>query len=637
MVKKKEIFLFFLLLLLGGFFIFIYSFIKDVKKDIYSKVESNKVEQLSYLFKNIQDDLLDNNNIKTTDNLVYFLSKKDIRDKYEKYLKILATPSMKYIYLLSKDKKGRYRFLLDGSKTDRAQFYQKFDVDNEKYNKLYTLKTPQVIKQEHMENLFLTYLFPIVVDGNTIAVLSVDITTKIQSVILKLIKPLETFFIILIIFIFLLVVMSTMQLFYYFVTRKKIFTDPLTKLYNRNYFNEISPMLDLSQYSIAMLDLDKFKTINDLYGHKTGDYVLSKSADIFKNSIRPTDILIRYGGEEFLLFIYNRNDDSSLKVCQRIRKNINIAIFKYDGSDIKVNVSIGLHENPYLEKNINEAIKIADKMLYIAKSEGRNRVICYNDNEKKKTITNTKGIDFVKEALQHNRVVCHYQPIYNHKTKEILKYEALVRIIDEKDQLIAPIFFLPEIKDTNIHYKITQRILLIVFDKFKDNDESVSININFSDLINSDIEDTIITTLKDNKDLANRVTFEILESDEIDNIALFKEKIDLIHSLGATVSIDDFGSGYSNFRTILDIEANYLKIDGSLIRYIDENEKDFKVVKSIIHFAKVANMKTIAEFVHSPSVYHKLLELDIDYLQGFYISKPEAELQTTKELFNGLK
>ena len=634
MVKKKEIFLFFLLILLGGFFIYIYGFIKDIKEDIYTKIESNKIEELSYLFENIQNDLLINNKIQNTSDLVYLLSKKDVRNKYEKYLNILTTPSLKYIYLLAKDNKGRFRFLLDGSKTDRASFYQKFDVNNEIYDKLYKLKIPQTIKQEDMENLYLTYLFPIIVDGNTIAILSVDITTKIQSIIHKLIKPLEFFFIILIIFIFILMLMSIMQLFYYFVTRKKIFTDPLTQLYNRNYLNEISPMLDLSHYSVAMLDLDKFKLINDLYGHKTGDYVLAKSAEIFKNSIRATDILIRYGGEEFLLFIYNRDDDSSLKVCQRIRKNINSSTFQYDGSDVKVNISIGLHENPAIEKNIHEAIKIADKMLYIAKNEGRNRVISYDGKQKKKVITNTRGIDFVRESLENDKVVCYYQPIYNPYTKEIVKYEALVRIRDKDNQLIAPIFFLPEIKDTNIHYKITQRILSIVFDKFKDNNESVSINLNFSDLINSDIENTIINTLKNNKDLGNRMTFEILESDEIDNIPLFKEKIDLIHSLGATVSIDDFGSGYSNFRTILDIEANYLKIDGSLIKYIDENEKDFKVVESIIHFAKVANMKTIAEFVHSESIYEKLLDLDIDYMQGYYISEPTATLKSKDELFN---
>jgi EAL domain-containing protein (putative c-di-GMP-specific phosphodiesterase class I) len=258
----------------------------------------------------------------------------------------------------------------------------------------------------------------------------------------------------------------------------------------------------------------------------------------------------------------------------------------------------------------------------------------YNDEKShNSTLLSSQNISFVKNALEDDRVVCYFQPIYNHKNNEIFKYEALVRIVAKDDTIIAPMQFLPQLKGTNIHYKLTQRILLIVFEKFKNNNLQVSINMNFSDLINLDIEETIIKHLKNNHDLASRITFEILESDEIDNIELFKEKIKLLHSLHATVSIDDFGSGYSNFKTIIDIEANYLKIDGSLIKNIAINEKDFKVVKSIIHFARQSNMQTIAEFVHSKEVYDKLLLLDIDYMQGFYIAEPKAALVNKQDLF----
>ena len=634
MVKRKEIFLFIILLLLGLFFIYIYLYIKQAQRDIFTRIETNKIQEISYLFKNIEKDLMRNREITDAKSLTLFLSDKETRKEYEKRLSLFITPSIKYLYLLSKDSKDRFRFVLDASQTDKARFYQKFDVKDKKYNLLYSTKSEQVIRQKKMENLFLTYLYPIKSDGKVIAILSVDITTHIKDIVLELIKPLETFFIVLIIIVFLIIMMSIMQTFHYFMTRKKIFTDPLTHLFNRNYLEEISPMLNLKHYSIAMLDLDRFKVINDTYGHKTGDFVLSQSAQIFKKSIRDSDILIRYGGEEFLLFIYTRKEPSSLtKICERIRKNINKHPFKYDGHDISMQVSIGVHENPSLEKNLQEAIKIADKMLYIAKSEGRNRVVYYNEKSQNTPVQKNKDINFVKEALDDNRVICYYQPIFSHLHNSILKYEALVRIIDINGDIIPPAFFLKELKHTNIHYKLTQRILSVIFEKFKSTRESVSININFSDLINSDIESTIFNTLSSDSNLASRVTFEILESDEIDNIALFKEKIALIHRLGAKISIDDFGSGYSNFKTILDIEANYLKIDGSLIKNIDTNEKDFKVVKSIIHFAKEANMKTTAEFVHSKEVYNKLLELDLDYMQGYYIAKPSAELLNLDELF----
>jgi len=633
-VKTRELIIFFLLLLLAIFFIYIYGYIKQTQDDIFTRIQSNKIKNVSHVLKNIENDIIQTNNIKTSVELVKFLSNTTTREKYENKISLHITPSIKYIYILHQDKDEKFRFLLDASKEDKANFYQKFDVFNPEYKTLYKTAKAQIIKQHDVENLYLTYLYPIKSSHKVIGILSVDITTKIQKTILKLIKPLETFFIILIIFIFLLMIMTVIQVVHYFITKKKIFTDPLTTLYNRNYLQEIVPSLKLEHYSIAMLDLDRFKSINDNYGHKAGDFVLAKSSEVFKKSIRDTDILIRYGGEEFLLFIYNRDEKISVvEVCERIRENIESQIYNYNTYDRKMKISIGVHKNPSHEKNLKEAIMLADKMLYIAKKEGRNRVVYYNENSKSSVISKSKDIDFVKQALENDRIICHYQAIYNPKTNTILKYEALVRIIDENGSIVMPGHFLPGLTHTNIHYKLTQRILNIVINKFKNNNLSVSININFSDIINEDIETTIIEAFKDNPSLASRVTFEILESDEIDNFKLLKEKIELLHSFGAKVSIDDFGSGYSNFKTIIDIEADYLKIDGSLVKNIDVNEKDFKIVKSIIHFARETNMTTVAEFVHSKEVYEKIKQLDIDYVQGYYVAKPEHELINKDNLF----
>ncbi len=634
MVKKKELFLFFLLILLALFFIYVYQYIAKTKEDIFTRIEENKIEQISYVLKNIEEDLIESNNIHTSKELVALLSQDGVREEYEHIISLLLTSNVKYAYILYKDKKNKFRFLLDASKSDKANFYQKFDVVNPKYYEIYKTKQPQIIKQHDIENLYFTYLYPITnIDNEVIGIFNIDVTTNIQEIILDLIEPLETFFVILIIFIFLLMIMTIMQTAHYFITRKKIFTDPLTKLFNRNYLKEITPMLNLQNYSVALLDLDRFKSINDTYGHKVGDYILAESSKVFKESIRDNDILIRYGGEEFLLLINSRNsDESTYKVCERIRKNINKKLFHYDNYELRVSVSIGLHKHPSMEKDLQEAIKIADQMLYIAKKDGRNNVMLY-DEKSTKTISSSKNIEFVKQALHDNRIICHFQPIYDHNTKKILKYEALVRIINTDGNILYPGEFLPELKHTNIHYKLTQKILSLVFEKFKDNNFSVSININFSDLINPDIQETITKALQNNLNLASRITFEILESDEIDNIELFKEKIDLLQSLKAKVSIDDFGSGYSNFKTIIDIEANYLKIDGSLIKNIHINEKDYKVVKSIIHFAQQSGMKTVAEFVHSEDVFKKLLELEIDFMQGYYISKPLDTLIEEESLF----
>jgi len=635
MVRKKEIFIIIFLIVLGAFFVYIYLYIDKAKEEIFTRIEENNIEQIAFVLKNIEEDILTSNNINTAKDLVTLFSQSSTREEYEHIMSLMLTSNVKYVYILRKDKKNKFRFLLDASTTDKANFNQKFDVNSKKYMTLYKSKKPQVIKQHDIENLYLTYLYPIKIKDEVVGFFNVDITTNIQKIILESIKPLETFFIILIFSVFLLMVMSIIQIFHYFITKKQIFTDVLTNTFNRNYLKEISPMLNLQHYSIAMLDLDRFKSINDTYGHKAGDYVLATTAKIFKDLIRDSDILIRYGGEEFLLLIHNRGDkEAVVEVCERIRKSICTKVFKYDEYELNLSVSIGINKYPALQKNLNDAIKSADKMLYIAKKNGRNRVVCYDEKSNVKLSPYNKSIDFVKESLEENRILCYYQPIYNHNTGEILKYEALVRIVDKKDNILKPIQFLPGLKHTNIHYKLTQRILSIIFERFKDSQDAVSININFSDLINPDIERSITQTLENDVDLASRVTFEILESDEIDNIQLFKEKINLLHSLKAKVSIDDFGSGYSNFKTIIDIEANYLKIDGSLIEHIDTNEKDFKVVKSIIHFAKQSDMKTVAEFVHSKEVYEKLLQVDVDFMQGYYLAKPTIHLVSKEDLFS---
>jgi diguanylate cyclase (GGDEF)-like protein len=632
MVKSKDIFIFLLLFVLGISFVYIYNEIKTTKDDIFARVERDQIEHLSGILKNIESDFIDSLNIKNEYDLLESFRDEKNRKKYEQIASLLMTPDIKYAYILQKDDKDRFRFLLDASKIDKADFYQKFDVSSPKYMQAYTTKKPQIIKQKNVENLYITLLHPILKNGEVIGLFSVDITTDVHDLIHNSVEPLENFFIILIVIVMLFMLLIILQLFHYFITRKRVFTDPLTNTFNRNYLEELLHIINLKNYSIAMLDLDKFKSVNDVYGHQTGDYILTQASKIFKASIRAGDILVRYGGEEFLLFIHNRNG-STLDICERIRESIFLGEYFYDGNEIKTSVSIGLHMHPSLEKNLYEAIKIADKMLYLAKKNGRNRIEVYDEKMLNEKSSSAKDISFVKEALDEERVFCYYQPIYDYKSGEIYKYESLVRIVADDGRVIPPFEFLPQIKETNMHYKLTQRILHIVFEKIVQSKKNISVNINFSDLTNPDIQETIITALTDNKELASRVTFEILESDEIDDVELFKEKTNMLHSLGAKVSIDDFGSGYSNFKTIIDIEANYLKIDGSLIKNIDKNIKDYKVAKSIIHFASQSNMKTVAEFVHSKEVFDKLVELNVDYMQGFYISQPKATLIEKEELF----
>jgi len=633
---KKEIILVIFLTLLSTFFVYVYKAVLSSESKIFHQIENAKIKEYSQIFDNFTNHLKKNHNVKTREDLFNLMLNRQHRKVCENSLSLLNTDEIKYIYILQKDSKGRFRFLLDASKDDKAHFYQKFDVEGKAYEKIYKTKKPQVINQTDIENLYLTYLYPIIINNQVVAIASVDISTQFKKDVSNTMAYFKVLFKFLIILIFLVIVVVTVYIFYYYFSRKKLFTDPLTQIFNRNYLEEIKSSLNLNNYAIAMLDLDKFKVINDTYGHKAGDYVLLESASIVKKSLRDNDIIIRFGGEEFLIFLYVRgNIQSAISICDRIRKNIQEHQFIFEDQEMLVTTSIGLNTTPFEAKDLNDAIKLADAKLYLAKRNGRNQVVASSSKDKDVVLedTKTKDINFVKKALNDERVVCYFQPIYDVHKNKIIKYEALVRIIDTDGSIISPFFFLPHIEHTNIHFRLTKEIFRICFEKVKKTQQPLSININYSDLINVDIENIIVENLKGNKDLASKVTFEILESDEIDNIELFTRKIKLLHSLGATISIDDFGSGYSNFKTVLDMEANYLKIDGTLVKNIDKDEKSYKVVKNIIQFAKDAQMKTIAEFVHSKEVYNKLVELNVDFVQGYYICEPKPEMFDETQLF----
>ena len=632
--KKQSILLPSTLILLAIFFVYVYKSAISSEEKIFQKIQESKIEEYSQIFHNFNEYLIHVHNVTNKQEFFTLLSNPKKRDLLVNFLSIINTANVKYLYVLQKDKQNRFRFLLDASKEDKANFYQKFDVSADEYSQIYTTKKPQIIKQKNIDTLYLTYLYPIIANNEIIGVASVDMDIKIHNDISTILTPFKTLFKILIALIFLVATITIIQIIYYYKSKKKLFTDPLTKLFNRNYLNEIHSTLNMNNYAIAMLDLDRFKVVNDTYGHEAGDFVLTTSARIFKESIRDDDILIRYGGEEFLLLVHTRGKNkSALEICERVRSNIGQHSFIYENQEILVTLSIGLNLKPSEEKSLNDSIKVADTQLYIAKKNGRNTVVANSKKPDQKPVQNAKDINFVKRALEESRVVCYFQPIYDYKKREIFKYEALVRIIDTNEDIVQPMQFLPHISHTNIHFKLTKHILKQCFAMSQQYDKSISINMNYSDLINDEILDIIKISFSENTNLASHITFEVLESDEIDNIELFKEKIKLLHSLGATVSIDDFGSGYSNYKTLLDIEANFLKIDGSLIKNIDSNDKDYKVVKNIIQFAREAGMRTIAEFVHSKAVYDKLIELNVDYMQGYHIAQPNSKFIEKEELF----
>ncbi|PLX68259.1 MAG: EAL domain-containing protein [Denitrovibrio sp.] len=235
---------------------------------------------------------------------------------------------------------------------------------------------------------------------------------------------------------------------------------------------------------------------------------------------------------------------------------------------------------------------------------------------------NLKSALLLQNAYNEDRVLLYFQPISNSSSGKIYKYECLVRIEDENGNILPPLHFLETAKNSRLYGRLSQIIITKAFEMAEKHPEvSFSINITIEDIMDYKTNTLIIDKLQKASN-PGKIIFEIVESEEMrlrnDVLNFFT----VIKSMGARIAIDDFGTGYSNFEYLLTIKADFVKIDGSLIKNIHKDESTYAIVKLVIDFAKQSNMKTIAEFVSDVEVCEILQNLKIDYLQGYLIGKP---------------
>ncbi len=585
----------------------------NIKKVIFNNT-SYFIENISSIIKNdINEDL-------------YTTLKKNhkLRNKLEKQMETIVTPSFKYVYMLYRDNNGRYRYLLDGSKDDKGVFDTKFDVNKDEWDKVYDTKKPNVIYQDDIFGLWVTTLSPYIMNGKVVGIIAIDFSTTLFKYMTEIISPLKEIFLYIFVSVLFLFSVIIYQVIAQIRAKKDSIIDPLTHTYNRIFLRDFVTKIDFYNYDIAMFDLDYFKKINDNYGHKAGDYILETFSSIVKKNIRDKDIFIRFGGEEFLLFVYKKKKNRSYakETIVRIRKSIEDYKFKYESFDIRLTVSVGLVVEIQKYKNIQEIIKKADERLYKAKHSGRNRVVDSDNTINNDTImVNKLSISQIKQAIDEDRILCQFQPIYRLKSSEIKYYEALVRLCDKSNNLVYPGSFLDSIEGTNIYRDMTKKILAIVFKKIANQGVNISINLNLSDIIDSSIYEMLIKEIRNNQDISKFLTIELLEYEDLDN-NLLQYRLSEIKQYGVMISLDDFGSGYSNFSVFESLPIDILKIDGSLIKNIDKSEVSFRIVEAIVLFAHNLNIKVVGEFIHNEEILKIVKSLNIQYGQGFYLGKP---------------
>ncbi len=409
---------------------------------------------------------------------------------------------------------------------------------------------------------------------------------------------------------------------------QEVFNNMLDSLEYQFYYDELTTFPNrkklletLGEHKDALLlivDIDKFQQINDLYGDKIGDDILKETGEILERNIPEKARLFKLHADEFAIYYPTIITQEEIKsFALQLNSVIENHTFTINNSEIFINITLGLaYGNDFLLNNADIALKLAKKK--------KKKSLIYESsmNIEHEYEQNLKWTKKIKDAIKNDRIVPLFQPIVHTQTKEIVKYEALIRMIDENGEYISPYYFLELAKKNKLYPQLTKIMLTKTFEKFKTRNSQVSINLSVEDILNESVHDTILEKLYEYK-LGDRVVFELLESEGIENFVEVKEFIEEVKQTGAKISIDDFGTGYSNFEYLMKLNVDYIKIDASMIKDIDTNRNSQMVTETIIDFAKKMNIKTVAEFIHSEDVYQVIKKMGITYAQGYYFGEPK--------------
>ena len=400
---------------------------------------------------------------------------------------------------------------------------------------------------------------------------------------------------------------------------KDLYTDKLTNLPNRNKLKK-----DLDETNIdlmALLDIDEFSTINDLFGENIGDTILFELARKLKDYFDEEEYLVyRIEADKFAIVakMKNQDIDKFYDLCKCFADKIEKESLLIDEDEIDINITIGIAQG-----DGSRAFKYSQRVINYARTKLQ-RIMIYNESFKiqQSFEENIKWVKQLKIGFRENLFQAYFQPIVNTKTKEIYKYEALIRYVTKEGLEIAPYNFINVAKKTKLYPNIIKIVLQDAFKLIINKNKRVSVNISFDDIANVETTSFIYETLEKNRDYSQFLDFEILESEEISDFNEVSKFISEVRKFNCIVGVDDFGAGYSNFNLLTLLDIDFVKIDGSLIEKINSSKDLEIIVNTIANFSKEFKVKTVAEYVSNEDIYNKIKDLNIDFCQGYYFEKP---------------
>lgn len=409
--------------------------------------------------------------------------------------------------------------------------------------------------------------------------------------------------------------------------------DALTNLINRREFGKrLEQITEDSRvnhktHALCFMDLDRFKVINDTCGHIAGDELLKQLANTLSSKIRGTDTLARLGGDEFGLILAGCPLEKAKIIAKDLRKTVEDFRFHWDKKIFKIGISIGIAMVNNQIKSAKEVLTAADTACYLAKKHGRNQVHVYDNKSTSitKYTSETNWLNRINSALDNNDFVLYFQKIVSLHDKNHEHYEVLIRMLDKDGKIIPPNSFIPAAERfdvmSSVDSWVIKNILLIMQEE---QSSKIHFSINLSGQSISDLKfmnDCISQLFESNVD-TSRICFEITETAMIENLTNARRSISTLRGLGCKIALDDFGSGLSSFAYLKNLPVDYMKIDGSLIKDIENDQVNISMVKSIIQIGQSMGLETIAEYVENKAILELLRDLGIDFVQGYEIAKP---------------
>ena len=415
--------------------------------------------------------------------------------------------------------------------------------------------------------------------------------------------------------------------------------DQLTGLLNRHCFTRVleHEATDIGwnggNSALLFVDLDQFKLVNDTLGHAAGDRLLSQVADRLRGTVRQRDIICRFGGDEFTVLARDVTATEAAELARSIIRALQDLHFLEGGQVFSICCSVGITMIDSDRFTPDELLAQADMACYEAKSSGRN---CYSlfagpNGNTDQMMAYIGWSQKIRQAIEHDDFVLHYQPIINMINGEPELFEVLLRLPDGGQTMRSPAAFLPVAERFGLMLDIDRWVIrnaAKALGGFRRSGRDITLCVNLSGHVFEDpqLVRCVRESLRENALPPSCIVFEITEQVAIRYLDSANRRMRELMDLGCRFALDDFGAGFSSLTYIKRLPVDYIKIEGSFIENISTDSIDQSMVKSIVQIARTTGKRTIAEYVQDAKSLRMLRKLGADYAQGYYIGKPMATL-----------